>query len=494
MKRVHLMPRGGKRITGVLAALGCMAAAHADPYGGPPLIAIGTLNLGTDLSGLSGTLENGVDSANVLGGLGSGLAWAGGDTFLAIPDRGPNATAYTGGAGLDNTTSYISRFDTLSLDLTAGGGALPYSLTPTLSSTTLFYSITSLSYGAATAGLPSGVPSVNTDGKYYFTGRSDGFSGSTSLNPNNARLDPEGIRVSPDGKSVFISDEYGPYIYQFDRATGARIRTIDLPSNLGIANQSASGDAEIAGNISGRVANKGMEGLAITPDGTTLVGFMQSPLIQDSSGSAGKGRVNRIVTVNIQTGETHEYAYDNQLADGSSNNSSEIVAINDHQFLVLERDGKGLGDGSAAKVKQVYKVDLSGATDVSNLSGEANLLPYAVSKTMVLDIKAAMNAAGISNTSVPSKLESLAFGDDVTMNGQVYHTLYIANDNDFLPGTSGSNYFYAFALSDADLGLQPGEFVNESISEVPLPAGIWLLGSGLGALGLLRRRRTAAKG
>ena len=28
---------------------------------------------------------------------------------------------------------------------------------------------------------------------------------------------------------------------------------------------------EIGGNVSGRVANKGMEGLAITPDGTTLV-------------------------------------------------------------------------------------------------------------------------------------------------------------------------------------------------------------------------------
>ena len=29
------------------------------------------------------------------------------------------------------------------------------------------------------------------------------------------------------------------------------------------------------------LTNKGMEGLAITPDGKTLVGAMQSPLIQD---------------------------------------------------------------------------------------------------------------------------------------------------------------------------------------------------------------------
>ncbi|WP_303827882.1 hypothetical protein [Asticcacaulis taihuensis] len=50
-----------------------------------------------------GTLEDGV-SGNILGGLGSGLAWAGGDTFLMLPDRGPNATPYD--ASVDNTTRY----------------------------------------------------------------------------------------------------------------------------------------------------------------------------------------------------------------------------------------------------------------------------------------------------------------------------------------------------------------------------------------------------
>jgi len=44
--------------------------------------------------------------------------------------------------------------------------------------------------------------------------------------------------------------------------------------------------------------------------------------------------------------------------------------LNDHQFLVLERDGKGPGDGSRAVVKQLYMVDLSGAQDVSGLSAK----------------------------------------------------------------------------------------------------------------------------
>src|SRR5262249_13131236 len=149
--------------------------------------------------------------------------------------------------------------------------------------------------------------------------------------------------------SVFVSDEYGPYVYKFDRRTGKRLRRYALPEHFAIDNLSSVGATEISGNTSGRVANKGMEGLAITPDGSTLVGFVQSPLLQD--GGDG-GRTNRIVTIDVESGATHEYAYDNRI--GTKNfNSSEICALNDHQFLVLERDGKGLGDGSSAVVKQI---------------------------------------------------------------------------------------------------------------------------------------------
>ncbi|MHC5833488.1 MAG: esterase-like activity of phytase family protein, partial [Nostoc sp.] len=64
-------------------------------------------------------------------------------------------------------------------------------------------------------GVPSGVPALNAKNTYYFTGRSDNFDPTQiSTNPNNARFDPEGVRVSNDGESIFISDEYGPYVYQ----------------------------------------------------------------------------------------------------------------------------------------------------------------------------------------------------------------------------------------------------------------------------------------
>ena len=63
-----------------------LLATHANVS--PILLATGSLSgQGQDYSGLNYNLENG-QSASLLGGIGSGLAWAGGNTFLSVPDRG----------------------------------------------------------------------------------------------------------------------------------------------------------------------------------------------------------------------------------------------------------------------------------------------------------------------------------------------------------------------------------------------------------------------
>jgi hypothetical protein len=428
------------------------------------LIAIGKLpGTNADYSGLSGALENGV-SGDLLGGLGSGLAWAGGSTFLALPDRGPNALAWD--ASVDNTTSYVPRFHTLDLQLSPQADAntgLPFTLTPTLVRTTLLFSHRPLNYGSAVGGYTA-TPASNTRRRHYFSGRSDNFDAKTdSLDPRDARLDPEGIRVSRDGDSVFISDEYGPYVYEFERHSGERVRAFRLPAPFAVAAKAAAGAAEIAGNTAGRVANKGMEGLAISPDGKTLFGFVQSPLIQD--GGDG-GRANRIVKIDIRSGAVSQYAYDNYLADkAKAFNSSELLALNSHELLVLERDGKGLGDDSNADVKRIYKIDLAGAQAVSDLTGAAALLAKAVGKTLFLDIAASLNAAGLSAAQIPAKLEGMAFGQDVAVNGVVKHTLYVANDNDFLAttpgGASNPNQWFVFTFTDGDLA--GSVFVNQRL-------------------------------
>lgn len=460
------------------ALIGAMLAASAADAA-TSLIAIGSLSGNAyDLSiETHGALENGV-AGDLLGGVGSGFAWAGGSTFIATPDRGPNALAYNPLVG--DTTSYIDRFHTINFSLTQNSGpGLTYNLTPVLTKTTLLSSATPLTYGTGAAyGLPNGTPALNAiNNTNYFTGRSDGFDAALpSSNFNNARLDPEGVRVSNDGKSVFVSDEYGPYVYQFDRATGQRIKSFALPGNLAVTVQGPTTASEGAPtNTTGRVANKGMEGLAITPDGKTLVGVMQAPLLQDASKQV------RLVTIDIATGATKEFGY--RLTTGTG--VSEIVAINDHEFLLDERDGKGLGDGSAAAVKQLFKIDLTGATDISGVTSMTASTP-AVSKSLFLDVRVELNAKGIADTAIPSKIEGFAFGEDLA-DGR--HTLWMTNDNDFDTTLAGDNNFYVFAIDASSLASFQAQ--NITPSAVPVPAAFWLLGSGLmGVVGFSRKKKS----
>lgn len=427
-----------------------------------------------DLSGLSDNLENGVPD-NLLGGFGSGFAYSGyGDRFLAVADRGPNAVPYN--SSVDDTASYIDRFHEINLSITqAAGGS--WSITPTLAKTTLLSSATPL-VGSASNDNPN---------KTYFTGLSSGFDATTSsANPNNMRLDPEAIRVAKSGNSVFISDEYGPSINEFDRTTGQRIRTIALPSKFAVATPSSIGKNEETNTV-GRVDNKGMEGLAISPDGTTLYGIMQSPLLEDNSlTSAGKknGKNIRIVKVDIASGNTQEFVY--QLASNSLT-VSEILAVNDHEFLVDERDGN-----SGISVKNIYKIDTTGATDVSSIASlPASGLPtgvVAVNKgaTPFLDFttKTGLGAA------IPEKIEGMAFGQKLA-NGQ--QTLILTNDNDFNtnPTTfSTTNNFYVFAFDSTDLNYVPQTI--DAPSPVPLPGALLFFMSGLTALGGLVAGRKKA--
>ena len=224
---------------------------------------------------------------------------------------------------------------------------------------------------------------------------------------NDARFDTEGIRISNDGLRVFISDEYGPYVYQFSRLTGVRLRSFQLPQSFFVTNLRPVGNDEITGNTVGRTANKGMEGLAITPDGRTLVGIMQNALLQDT---AAAPNLLRIVTIDIDSGRvTHQFAY---LLTGGTG-VSEIVALNDHEFLVDERDGKGRGAQNIAKVKQLFKIDLAGAVDISAITDPAIAALHGVNKTLFLDIVTTLTTNGIAVGDIPAKIEGVTFGDAV---------------------------------------------------------------------------------
>ena len=138
---------------------------------------------------------------------------------------------------------------------------------------------------------------------------------------------------------------------------------------------------------------------------------------------------------------------------------SELLALNDHEFLVDERDGKGRASQNNAKIKQIFKIDLAGAVDVSDMDG-ATAAMNAVPKTLFADLVTSMTAAGMTAADIPAKIEGLAFGPDVRQGDTTVHTLWVANDNDFLSTTTDAagntipnpNQFFVFGFTDADLG------------------------------------------
>jgi hypothetical protein len=259
------------------------------------------------------------------------------------------------------------------------------------------------------------------------------------------RFDPEGIRVSPNG-TFFISDEYGPNILEFD-ARGSLVNRIAVPAKFSIPTPSPDPNQELLANAVGRQANRGMEGLAISPDGTTLYGIMQNALIQDHGLNPGTtdrlGLNNRILQINLLTGETREFVY---ILDAINRGQGacEILAINDHEFLVVERDNRSnlLSPPQAPTRKSIYKINLAGATDVSGIESlPAGALPAGVvpvSKTLFIDLlDPEFNLAA----TIPEKIEALAWGPDLP-DGR--HVLYVVSDNDLNP--SLATQIYAFAI------------------------------------------------
>ena len=307
-----------------------------------------------DKSGLTGNICQASAPANcvpkaIFGGFGSDISYTGHDNvFIAAPDRGP----------FDGLTDvpYLDRFYFLHIT-TDLGAAFPNIRTVLLDTRFL----------------------KNQNGE-NFVGAADSFVVNDEL--ATLRLDPEGIRVSPHG-TFYISDEYGPYLFEFNRQ-GHLLRRIEIPSKFFISSPSADPNAELLANTAGRQGNRGMEGLAISPDGATLFGIMQNALIQDHGLNPGTtdrlGLNNRILKIDLVTGETHEYVY---VLDAINRGQGvcEILAINDHEFLVVERDNRSnlQTPPQAPTRKTIYKISLTGATDVSGIASlPAGALPAGV--------------------------------------------------------------------------------------------------------------------
>ncbi|BAZ33978.1 5'-nucleotidase/2',3'-cyclic phosphodiesterase (plasmid) [Cylindrospermum sp. NIES-4074] len=383
---------------------------------------------------------NGGANANRLGGFGSDFFYDyRQNVYYALVDRGAGGGVY----------DYQTRVEKFSLNIDPSTGAInSYQLLNTIAFT-----------------IPAG---TTLNGVTYSTQTPFNGKNSSLLNGNGGILgasqDPEGFVVGKNG-NFFVSDEYGPSIYEFS-PTGSFIRALTPPSNV-VAKFNGTpyyaGDGVIVTNT-GRQDNRGYEGLAISPDGTKLLAIFQDPLQEEGSGGSNPGRNSRnvrIVRYDVATGQSDaQYIYQlesvsdiNDRIPGTANDFSasaqgrnigisSLVAINDHEFLVIERDNRGIGvddplGNNPVGSKRIYKIDLTGATDVSGISlAGTNTLPGGVtpvSKSLFLDIAGALQGAG---QKIPEKFEGLAIGPQLADGS---FALIVATDNDFSVTQNGSN-------------------------------------------------------
>jgi hypothetical protein len=259
------------------------------------------------------------------------------------------------------------------------------------------------------------------------------------------------------------------------------------------------------------------------------IAVLQSAMLDEGGGN---GSVSRIVKFDTETGEAvAQYAYQMKRS-GQGQGVSALVAINNDEFLVIERNNRGVGVGAdfATADKEVYKINLAGATDVSNIDLDAAGAVYTkVTKSaQIIDLDANTLAA-LGNKS-PEKWEGLAIGPQLADGS---YLLLAGTDNDYsvTQNSSGTQLDVYFRFSDADpyktsiqcplnstsncvwtsdstlatltaeYQLLPGVLhaykisaadLGNYVAPVPVPAAAWLFGGALTTLaGFARKRRRA---
>lgn len=399
-------------------------------------------------------------------------SYAGG--IYTLPDRGP----------FDGAIDYRNRVHTSDITFTplaAGSAALPQTtasqnqitITPTGGFTLKDAA------GVEMTGRDPGANTVTRDGIVYPVATDGTAAGHVSL-------DAEAIAFRPDG-TFYVSDEYADGIYYFD-ATGKQIGAIQtvnamLPRTGGAINFNSTTPGQ-----TGRRNNQGLEAMALTPDNKKLVTIQQSATVQDTNGANQQTRNNtRILVYDISSTGTPTTpighyvlqlpVFNNAGSGGAADRTaaqSEMLALNDTQFLVLARDGLGRGVAANASAsttpvfKSILLVDTSGATNLAGTTYETTNAPIATNGTLLPTIapvqqvelinmlnpvqlaRVGMNITRLpvsTPTTLSEKIEAMALAPVLEEGAPQDFFLFVGNDNDFqgtniqfngVPGTSGA--------------------------------------------------------
>ncbi|OYW78120.1 MAG: hypothetical protein B7Z37_01215 [Verrucomicrobia bacterium 12-59-8] len=377
-------------------------------------------------------------------------------TFNVLPDRG-----YNSGTIFSN---YAARIHELPFTFTpyyGAGSVAQNQIVPTYSSTTKFTYLDGATTKHTTGLNPTGVSTILGQ----VVGTVPAFNLASGTTENLVSFDAEALHVFPDG-SGFVSEEYGAYLCRFNSSKQIT-RIVQLPAAaqphkpVGTLNFDS-----VNAPTNGRRNNQGLEGMSVSPDNTRLFALMQSALVQDT-GAGTQGRYNTrlfvfdIVGANLENPVLiGEYAVQLPRYDLNGNGSgldttaaqSEIVALSNSQFLMLPRDGNGLGKGTTDPIvaKTVDLVDFSTATNILGMyDAEGNQISPAAAllggitpatSTVVINMLSSTDLAKFgfnTNTASPNqftvneKLEGMSLVPDLSTPSPEDYFLFIGNDNDF---------------------------------------------------------------
>jgi len=230
-----------------------------------------------------------------------------------------------------------------------------------------------------------------------------------SLGYDNDGVDSEGISIDKDG-NIWICDEYGPFLIK-----------LDSEGNILEKYEPGNGLPEV---LKYRIPNRGFEGLTITSSGKILVS-VQSVLDVEGE-TKGNALFTRIVEFDPETKESKMYAYPVKTEDYTSPQDckiGDIYAVDDHTLLVIEQ-GK---DKDKNMQNYIYKVDLSNATDITDVKHEGKELEYVKDESLIEDVKFAEKELLVdlrANGWTTEKAEGITMLSDKK-------TIVVINDNDF---------------------------------------------------------------
>src|SRR5262249_17191894 len=157
-----------------------------------------------------------------------------------------------------------------------------------------------------------------------------------------ADFDIESFRQVRDG-TFWFGDEFGPFLIHTD-ATG---KVLEAP--IALPGVKSPDNPFLNGGASNLESSPGFEGMALNPHGTKLYTLLEGTVTGDPANTL---RIN-VFDLKAKKFTDQQYLYP---LDPQGTNIGDMTAVNDHQFLVLERDN---GQGATAQFKKVFLIDLN---------------------------------------------------------------------------------------------------------------------------------------